>query len=68
MNWEETVITVASGQRSGKLQATLKEALAAQAEASFKAGVQTVVDWVEQHKKQRIPNYQKEEWGIKEVT
>ncbi len=74
MNWEDTVLSderieeIARSRERIKWQEYGKDIAEAQAEASFKAGVRVVVDWVEKHKKQRIPNYQKEEWGIKEVT
>lgn len=67
MNWQETVMNPfqMSGAVINHPDLPMGRAIAeTQAEISFKAGIQKVVEWLERTKKIKVPKYQLEEWGI----
>ncbi len=69
MNWQDTVLNerdllklCISFPQSMDVAKTC--ALNAQAKVSYEVGIREVVEWLERARKQKVPKYQLEEWGI----
>ena len=46
----------------------IAEACLHQDEASYKAGIREVVEWIERARRQKVPKYQLKKWGLNEAV